>query len=287
MPSKAIVLEALENYVIQYRTDFILKNIDNLADPTILTDLIERLPEKERAPVSLRYVDKLPPSEIANILGISDTEAGNLVVHGKNRLATLFDGESFEVFAQNIAPGRELLETENDIFREFYIKMRESLIRLARSRLVLTDAAEDTVSQVFINLARAYDLTSLDLDKLPGLLVVSVINECKKVNARTRFPAFSFDEEVSDTDGLKHDIPSSAPTPDVLVEETDLLDRSISLLRALPVAQRQTLEMFLEGKTYKGISTELGIPIGTVQSRISIARRSLRRMAQETGLLAA
>jgi RNA polymerase sigma-70 factor (ECF subfamily) len=52
-----------------------------------------------------------------------------------------------------------------------------------------------------------------------------------------------------------------------------------SWLTKLPPAQAQVLEMFyLEGKTQSVIAVELGVPIGTVKSRIQLALSRLRRL---------
>jgi RNA polymerase sigma-70 factor, ECF subfamily len=56
-------------------------------------------------------------------------------------------------------------------------------------------------------------------------------------------------------------------------------------LQQLPAEQRSVLVLKeLEGLGYAEIATALGIPVGTVGSRLNHARRSMRRVLTETGI---
>ena len=53
---------------------------------------------------------------------------------------------------------------------------------------------------------------------------------------------------------------------------------------ALPEAQRETLTLvYLEGYSYKEAAAELGIPIGTVMSRLAVARKTLAQAFPDEG----
>ena len=53
---------------------------------------------------------------------------------------------------------------------------------------------------------------------------------------------------------------------------------------ALPEAQRETLTLvYLEGYTYKEAAADLGIPIGTVMSRLAAARKALALVFPDEG----
>jgi RNA polymerase sigma-70 factor (ECF subfamily) len=77
-------------------------------------------------------------------------------------------------------------------------------------------------------------------------------------------------------------LPMARETP-----ESILLQRSDSqlvqqALEQLPVAYREVLLLCeVEEMSYQEISTTLGIPMGTVMSRLSRARRALRGLVQE------
>lgn len=81
------------------------------------------------------------------------------------------------------------------------------------------------------------------------------------------------------TDPLDEDLPEMAlraPQGDALVMRD--LDRSIALL---PSEQRAVLLLVtLEDMSYEEVARTLGIPMGTVMSRLSRAREKLRAMMQ-------
>jgi RNA polymerase sigma factor (sigma-70 family) len=88
------------------------------------------------------------------------------------------------------------------------------------------------------------------------------------------------------TDTLDDDLPEMAlraPQGDSLVMRD--LDRSIALL---PQEQRAVLLLVtLEDMSYEEVARTLGIPMGTVMSRLSRAREKLRAMMQGQGSAAA
>ena len=71
------------------------------------------------------------------------------------------------------------------------------------------------------------------------------------------------------------DLPEQLPTP---TEEADpRLERVRKAIDALPDASKEALMLRLdEGLSYEGIAAVLGIPIGTVRSRLHEAVRQLR-----------
>src|SRR5688572_25187765 len=69
-----------------------------------------------------------------------------------------------------------------------------------------------------------------------------------------------------------------AATPEAGWQRADLGDELASALEALPNHYRAAVELVdLEGLSYQEAATELGVPLGTVMSRLHRARRSMRR----------
>jgi RNA polymerase sigma-70 factor (ECF subfamily) len=68
----------------------------------------------------------------------------------------------------------------------------------------------------------------------------------------------------------------AAPIP--TVNSVDVLDLQRSLLCLAPEQREVLLLVALEDLTYAEVSTALGIPIGTVMSRLSRGRERLRRL---------
>ena len=68
------------------------------------------------------------------------------------------------------------------------------------------------------------------------------------------------------------DIPDKKPTAEMNIMAAEVLS---SLMR-LPAAQRETAALaYVEGYTYQEVSEMLGVPIGTVMSRLSTVRKKL------------
>jgi RNA polymerase sigma-70 factor, ECF subfamily len=62
------------------------------------------------------------------------------------------------------------------------------------------------------------------------------------------------------------------------VTSVDVLDMERALLAIAPEQREVVLLVALEDMTYSEVSTSLGIPIGTVMSRLSRGREKLRRL---------
>lgn len=140
---------------------------------------------------------------------------------------------------------------------------RPSLRRLARALTRDRDAADDLVQET---LARALTHESLWRGgSLKAWVVTILLNQ-----HRNRQRALSRRGRTDPLDEARIAGGSPAST-DV---ELTAIERGLSLL---PEEQRELLLLVaLQGLTYKEAADALGIPIGTVMSRLSRARASLR-----------
>ena len=138
-----------------------------------------------------------------------------------------------------------------------------SLRRLARALTRDRDAADDLVQET---LARALTHESLWRGGSLKAWVVTILlnqhrNRQRALSRRGRTDPF---DEARIAGGL----PASTDV------ELKAIERGLALL---PDEQREVLLLVaLEGLTYKEAADALGIPIGTVMSRLSRARASLR-----------
>lgn len=86
----------------------------------------------------------------------------------------------------------------------------------------------------------------------------------RKMNANTIF-------DNSEDSYLMNQSVSKYQTPDGYIEEKDITQK----LESLENEYRVPFKMYFEGYKYKEIANSLNIPIGTVKSRIFIARKKL------------
>src|SRR4249920_1815352 len=76
------------------------------------------------------------------------------------------------------------------------------------------------------------------------------------------------------------EIDDSIAAPQSSVTTTDLMDLDRALMQLSPDQREVVLLVALEDMTYAEVSRALGIPIGTVMSRLSRAREKLRRLME-------
>lgn len=81
-----------------------------------------------------------------------------------------------------------------------------------------------------------------------------------------------------------HD-PDQHPARDAGLEDRDLARRLQAVLDELPLAQREVLILHdLDGHSDQAVADLLGVPKGTVKSRLRLGRRKLRDLAEARGL---
>ncbi len=84
------------------------------------------------------------------------------------------------------------------------------------------------------------------------------------------------ERETEDVDELPLAVPEDGP--EVAVERAERGERVLQAVAALPPASRAVLVLReYEGLSYQEIAETLGIPIGTVMSRLNYARSQLRK----------
>jgi RNA polymerase sigma-70 factor (ECF subfamily) len=78
-------------------------------------------------------------------------------------------------------------------------------------------------------------------------------------------------------------IPDPSPMPDEIASTEDLYDEVKKALDSLPADHREILILReVRQSSYREISELVGVPLGTVMSRLSRARRSLQRKLRPT-----
>lgn len=103
----------------------------------------------------------------------------------------------------------------------------------------------------------------------------SILNNCWRDHFRRMRPQADIDEIM--------ELPSDDPDPEQNHVESELVMRVRHAVAALPLGQRQVVTLVaLEEMSYGAAAQALGIPVGTVMSRLSRARLALRELLHET-----
>ena len=139
-----------------------------------------------------------------------------------------------------------------------------NLRRYARALVGDRDGADDLVQDTLERAVRKFHLWK------PGDLrawLFSIMHNVfvNQLKARKIAPSVEIDEAV---------IAAHVPT----VTSVDVLDMQRALLTLAPEQREVVLLIALEDMTYADVSRALGIPIGTVMSRLSRGREKLRHL---------
>ena len=139
-----------------------------------------------------------------------------------------------------------------------------NLRRYARALVGDRDGADDLVQDTLERAVRKFHLWK------PGDLrawLFSIMHNVfvNQLKARKIGPSVEIDEQM---------IAAHIPT----VTSVDVLDLQRALLTLAPEQREVVLLIALEDMTYADVSRALGIPIGTVMSRLSRGREKLRRL---------
>lgn len=166
-------------------------------------------------------------------------------------------------------------------FREHVVPELDVLLRVARRLTGNPDAAEDLVQETLIRAYRAVD--RFDGRHPRAWLLTILRNTWKNMNRRAR-PVFADDPEE-----LLNRAPAHGADGRTGAEE-QIIDASLDerLARALtelaPIHQQAVLLVDVDGLSYQEAADVLGVPTGTLMSRLHRARRRLRARLEREGL---
>ncbi len=177
----------------------------------------------------------------------------------------------------DVSPDNELLKrsvAEPAIFALLYDRHAGAVYRYAAQRLG-SAAAEDVMSETFlVAFERRASFDVSVTDARPWLLGIAT----RLMRKHARLEAVAWRGMVAEL--------AAQVAPDVIdqagsrVDAQRLARRLAGVLRRLSVADRDTLLLYAWGElNYAAIAEAMGVPVGTVRSRLNRARRQVRRAA--------
>lgn len=145
------------------------------------------------------------------------------------------------------------------------------LLRFVQRYVRNSEDVEDVVQNTFVEALRCADRFS-GLSKPSTWLFGIALNLARnQVRRNCSDPTDSIDESILEA------IADMNSNPADVIERREIADQVQALLEELPARIRHTFEAVLEGDcTYEAAAQQLDIPIGTVRSRVSRVRTSIR-----------
>lgn len=150
---------------------------------------------------------------------------------------------------------------------EFEAVMKEfgaSLFRMAASYAPPGAAREDLEQEIALAIFEALPRFRQD-SSLRTYVFKVANNRCIDLLRRGKLPLVDEPKEQSD----------SAPSPEQVVSARIDLERVAAALRTVPIAQRQSLLLALEGLTHAEIAEAMGVSESAISVRIHRARHTL------------
>ena len=157
------------------------------------------------------------------------------------------------------------------LFERRLEKSREALYRMAFAWCHNRDLAEDLTQQTLVKALEKRNQLR-ELDKLERWVFQILANALRDWYRRER-----------PTEAIEDHEPVEVFSPERGVMRDEVVTRVREAIARLPLAQCQVVTLIdLEGLSYADVAEVLDIPIGTVMSRLSRARKSLAAQLDET-----
>ena len=166
---------------------------------------------------------------------------------------------------------RSLVQTEDkrSLFETLFLPHLDAAYTLARWIVQRDQDAQDVVQEAYIRALKGFEGFH-GVNARAWLLTIVRNTACTWLKQQSRFSNIvPFDETV-------HSLPVDAPVSEGSQEQR--IQRLHEALNKLSVEFREVLLLYeIEGWSYKKIASALDLPVGTVMSRLSRARRRLQK----------
>ena len=166
-----------------------------------------------------------------------------------------------------LAQSEDLTE-KNNAFNQLMQDFQGMAFNVAFSRLSDPQLAEDVTQEAFLTAYMRINQLR-DVTAFPAWLKRIVMTQADRITRRNH--------PVIEPIEAQYDLASSHPSPEAIMEESELRNRVQIAIDALPEKERDvTRDYYLKGETQREISEKLNIPLATVKKRLQYAREHLR-----------
>lgn len=170
---------------------------------------------------------------------------------------------------------RQIKRGDEKAFEELIKRYSNRIINLATQIMGSQDEGWDISQEVFISVWK--NIKSFDIGKnfYPWIRKIT-INACYEELRRRKGHLESSLDDVED-DEPSIDLPDKTYSPEDILDKIELKEMVEKALNSLPEHYRVTLWLrIIENLSYEEIAETLNINIGTVKSRINMARKMMQ-----------
>jgi RNA polymerase sigma-70 factor (ECF subfamily) len=181
----------------------------------------------------------------------------------------------YEGGSNGVGQVRSGQDGREELFGKYVLPEIEVLLRVARSLTSQGADAEDLVQETLLRAYRAIDRFD---GRHPRAWLLTILRNTLMNEARRRRP------EPTDDLGNRASASLDVGPEDVVVGSQ--FDAAVeAAYRGLPERFRRVVELVdLDGLSYQEASVSLGVPVGTVMSRLHRGRRRIRQQLVVAGL---
>ena len=174
-----------------------------------------------------------------------------------------------------------------DAFNFLILRYQNLLFGIALRLLNDEDVAADAVQEALISAFRRFH--TFRGDSLRSWLARVVVNACydemRKKRRQHSVPLEQFNSDGEEIE-TSYWLVDSQADPEVRFESTELENVIQTNLDKLPPVYRLMLVLVdIEGLSYEEAATAVGVPVGTVKSRLARARLQMQKSLQASGEL--
>lgn len=191
--------------------------------------------------------NKPPGEDVDNVVAIQQPEAPQI---WSEMLATLAETKDKALYIQ--------------LFRHFAPKVKAYIIRLG----LVGTTAEELMQETMLSVWRKAYLYNADKAAASTWIFTLARNQSIDWMRKQKYPEYALEAWHEEPDD-EHDV----------CEQVVTSDRMAKVIAKLPEDQAQVIYMsFYEGRSHSEISERLGVPLGSVKSRIRLASEKIKMM---------
>jgi RNA polymerase sigma-70 factor (ECF subfamily) len=174
-----------------------------------------------------------------------------------------------------------------EAFNLLILRYQNLLFGIALRLLNDEDAAADAVQEALISAFRRFD--TFRGDSLRSWLARVVVNACyDEIRKKRRQHSVPLEQFNADGDEIETSywLVDPQADPEVQYESSELESAIQKSLHKLPAIYRLVLVLVdVEGLSYEEAASAVGVPVGTVKSRLARARLQMQKSLQTAGEL--